>query len=57
MEGTRAPGNALSTNAPGAAQRRRAVVLTSRAWGHEGGNALTAEFVKAPTANSALRVR
>ncbi len=34
----------------------QAVILTSRAWGHEGGNDLTAEFVHPGVANSALSV-
>ena len=34
----------------------RAVVLTSRAWGHEGGNDLTAEFVHPGVPNSSLSV-
>ena len=39
MEGTAFdPGNSLPNNAAGQAQATRAVVLTSRAWGHEGGN-------------------
>jgi hypothetical protein len=33
-----------------------AVVLTSRAWGHEGGNNITAEFRKPAVANSPLSV-
>ena len=34
----------------------QAVILTSRAWGHEGGNDLTAEFVHPGVANSPLTV-
>ena len=34
----------------------QAVVLTARAWGHEGGNDLTAEFVHPGVANSPLQV-
>jgi hypothetical protein len=34
----------------------QAVILTSRAWGHEGGNDLTAEFVSPGAANSPLTV-
>ena len=34
----------------------QAVILTSRAWGHEGGNDLTAEFVNPLVANSPLTV-
>ena len=39
MSGTSGPGST-----PPTAQQGGAVVLTSRAWGHEGGNDLTAEF-------------
>jgi Zinc carboxypeptidase/Chitobiase/beta-hexosaminidase C-terminal domain len=39
MNGTMPPGNSAPT-----ADQSRTVVLTSRAWGHEGGNAITAEF-------------
>ncbi|WP_169542075.1 M14 family zinc carboxypeptidase [Solirubrobacter soli] len=39
-----------STASLSAANGDRAVVLTSKAWGHEGGNALTAQIV-APTGN------
>jgi hypothetical protein len=34
----------------------RAVVLTSKAWGHEGGNAITARLVDPQSTNSQLRV-
>jgi hypothetical protein len=34
----------------------QAVILTSRAWGHEGGNDLTAEFVNPGVANAPLSV-
>jgi hypothetical protein len=34
----------------------QAVILTSRAWGHEGGNDLTAEFVNPGVANAPLTV-
>jgi hypothetical protein len=40
------------SNAVGA----QAVILTSRAWGHEGGNDLTGEFVNPNTPNSPLTV-
>jgi hypothetical protein len=40
MAGTTLPGNSPS----GATAQSQAVVLTSRAWGHEGGNDITAEF-------------
>jgi hypothetical protein len=39
-----------------AAQQAEAVVLTSRAWGHEGGNDITAEFRNPGIANSPLSV-
>ena len=39
----------------GATAQSQAVVLTSRAWGHEGGNDITAEFVN-PGPSSALTV-
>jgi hypothetical protein len=39
MAGANPPGNSVPQASEG-----RAVVLTSRAWGHEGGNDLTAEF-------------
>ncbi|HZB75909.1 MAG TPA: M14 family metallopeptidase [Solirubrobacteraceae bacterium] len=42
MAGTTLPGNAPS----GGAAQNAAVVLTSRDWGHEGGNDISAEFVK-----------
>jgi Zinc carboxypeptidase/Chitobiase/beta-hexosaminidase C-terminal domain len=41
---------------PDEAEESRTVVLTSRAWGHEGGNDLTAEFVSPGVANSPLSV-
>ena len=41
MSGTTLPGNAPA----GATAQSQTVVLTSRAWGHEGGNDITAEFV------------
>ena len=34
-----------TTTPAGARAGSRAVVLTSRAWGHEGGNDITAEFI------------
>ena len=39
-----------------AATGAQAVILTSRAWGHEGGNDLTAEFVNPGVPNSPLTV-
>ena len=44
MDGTTPPGNGFP-NAAAGQEAARAVVLTSRAWGHEGGNAISAEFV------------
>ena len=44
-------------NAPaGAAAQARTVVLTSRAWGHEGGNDITAEFRNPAAFNAPLTV-
>jgi Zinc carboxypeptidase/Chitobiase/beta-hexosaminidase C-terminal domain len=40
----------------GATAATQAVILTSRAWGHEGGNDLTAEFVHPGVADSPLSV-
>ena len=40
----------------GATTATQAVILTSRAWGHEGGNDLTAEFVQPVAPNSPLSV-
>jgi hypothetical protein len=51
MSGTTPPGGPLPM-----AQQSQAVVLTSRAWGHEGGNEITAEFVNPGVANSPLSV-
>ena len=45
MEGTTPPGNSFPNSAAGQVQAARAVVLTSRAWGHEGGNDISAEFI------------
>ena len=52
MAGTTLPGN----SPPGATAQSQAVVLTSRAWGHEGGNDITAEFRNPLAANSPLSV-
>ena len=52
MSGTLLPGNAPG----GATQQSQTVVLTSRAWGHEGGNDITAEFRDPGAANSPLSV-
>jgi hypothetical protein len=51
MNGLNNPGNTA-----GGTAATRAVVLTSRAWGHEGGNDLTAAFVNPGTANAPLSV-
>jgi hypothetical protein len=51
MAGTTPPGNTV----PGA-QQGGAVVLTSRAWGHEGGNDITAEFLNPGVPDSPLSV-
>jgi len=58
MAGTTNPGSSLSgADTPAAAlARSRAVVLTSRAWGHEGGNDIRAEFVNPGVANAPLEV-
>jgi hypothetical protein len=57
MEGTAFnPGNSFPNNAAGQAAATRAVVLTSRAWGHEGGNAITAAFTNPGVASSPLSV-
>ena len=53
MAGLTNPAATGNLNATVAAQ---AVILTSRAWGHEGGNDLTAEFVNPLVANSPLTV-
>jgi hypothetical protein len=52
MAGATLPGNSPS----GATAQSQAVVLTSRAWGHEGGNDITAEFLHPGVANSPLTV-
>jgi hypothetical protein len=51
MSGTTPPGGPLPT-----AEQSQAVVLTSRAWGHEGGNDITAEFLNPGVADSPLSV-
>jgi Zinc carboxypeptidase/Chitobiase/beta-hexosaminidase C-terminal domain len=51
MAGTNPPGNTVPTALQGGA-----VVLTSRAWGHEGGDLITAEFLNPGVANSPLSV-
>jgi Zinc carboxypeptidase/Chitobiase/beta-hexosaminidase C-terminal domain len=50
---TTPPGN----SPPGATAQSQAVVLTSRAWGHEGGNDITAEFLNPGVPNSPLSVQ
>ena len=60
MSGTRDSGSAIpNTNPPdaGLLEQSRAVVLTSRAWGHEGGNGLTAEFIHPGQLNAPLTVQ
>jgi hypothetical protein len=51
MNGTGGSGSSVSSS-----DRPSAVVLTSQAWGHEGGNAVTAEFRDPGAANSPLGV-
>ena len=45
-----------ATRAPSAAQQGQAVVLTSRAWGQDGGNDITAQLKDPGAANQALGV-
>lgn len=52
MSGGTLPGNSPS----GATAQGQAVVLTSRAWGHEGGNDITAEFRNPGAPNAPLTV-
>jgi Zinc carboxypeptidase len=52
MAGTTPPGSSPA----GATAQSQAVILTSRAWGHEGGNEITAEFLNPGVASSALSV-
>jgi hypothetical protein len=52
MAGTTLPGNSPS----GGTAQSQAVVLTSRAWGHEGGNDITAEFLNPGVPDSPLSV-
>ena len=52
MAGTTPPGNSPQ----GATAQSQAVILTSRAWGHEGGNDVTAEFRNPLAASSPLSV-
>ena len=54
MAGTMDPGDEVDDDVEGAEDR--AVVLTSRAWGHEGGNMISAEFRNPRAANSPLSV-
>jgi Zinc carboxypeptidase/Chitobiase/beta-hexosaminidase C-terminal domain len=51
MAGTTLPGSSVPTALQGGA-----VVLTSRAWGHEGGNLITAEFLNPGAPNAPLTV-
>ena len=53
MQGTTNPGGTPSGGATGQSQ---SVVLTSRAWGHEGGNLVTAEFRNPGVGDSPLMV-
>jgi hypothetical protein len=50
MSGATPPGST-----PPSGEQSQAVVLTSRAWGHEGGNDITAEFVNPGVPGSPLR--
>ena len=52
MSGTRGTGSSPQ----GETEQSQAVVLTSRAWGHEGGNDITAQFVNPGVASSPLSV-
>jgi Zinc carboxypeptidase/Chitobiase/beta-hexosaminidase C-terminal domain len=54
MAGTMDPGDEVDDEVEGAEDR--AVVLTSREWGHEGGNMISAEFRNPRAANSPLSV-
>ena len=56
MEGTTDPGASFPNTADGQLRAGRAVVLTSRAWGHEGGNNLSAEFIHPGQLNAPLTV-
>jgi hypothetical protein len=49
-------GQMIGDPSSGAAAQSQTVVLTSRAWGHEGGNDITAEFLNPGTPNSPLSV-
>ena len=49
-------GTAGSASTPPASQQAGAIVLTSRAWGHEGGNDISAEFRNPMAADSRLSV-
>jgi len=49
-------GTTGSGSTPPTAAQPQAVVLTSRDWGHEGGNDITAEFLNPPAADSPLMV-
>jgi hypothetical protein len=53
LSGEIAPGNAVANSISGMAG---AVVLTSRAWGHEGGNNVTAAFIDPAVPNAPLSV-
>src|SRR5215218_8993297 len=56
MSGARPSGTSIPTNDAGLVEQTQAVVLTSRAWGHEGGNDITAEFMIPGALNAPLTV-
>ena len=55
-QATMAGATGVRQHAVRAAQQQSAVVLTSRDWGHEGGNDITAEFVNPGVPNAPLTV-
>jgi hypothetical protein len=56
MSGGRPSGESIPNNAAGMVEQTQAVVLTSRAWGHEGGNDITAEFMNPELPDAQLNV-
>jgi Zinc carboxypeptidase/Chitobiase/beta-hexosaminidase C-terminal domain len=57
MSGGRPSGDPIDDETPAELlERTQAVVLTSRAWGHEGGNDITAEFIHPGQLNAPLTV-
>jgi Zinc carboxypeptidase/Chitobiase/beta-hexosaminidase C-terminal domain len=57
MSGTRDSGDEIDDETPEELlERTQAVVLTSRSWGHEGGNNITAEFIHPGQLNAPLTV-